>query len=149
MSRAFALGVFAIAAFLAWWAWYELIRSPYLTHGFMTLDLQFRLPPGMQTPSDPTDVHVDLEEGGRHAEVLPGAVRFGHAGDRRAIVAHTTLSLKTRRRIAHLELPGLPEQTWSIDLPGDPDPTPGFSGWRAPTTGASGIEMNYRLSAEH
>ena len=46
----FAVAVLALAGGLAWWAWYELIRSPYLTHGFMTLDLQFRLPPGMVLP---------------------------------------------------------------------------------------------------
>jgi hypothetical protein len=38
ISRPFAGVVLVLAGGLAWWAWYELIRSPYLTQGFMTLD---------------------------------------------------------------------------------------------------------------
>src|ERR1700693_4121466 len=51
VSSPFAVAVLVIAGGLAWWAWYELIRSPYLTHGFMTLQLQFRLPAGMALPN--------------------------------------------------------------------------------------------------
>src|SRR5690242_2556844 len=40
VSPVFAVAVLAITAGLGWWGWYELIRSPYLTHGFMTLHLQ-------------------------------------------------------------------------------------------------------------
>src|SRR5882757_9084759 len=47
ISRPFAVVVLAIVGGLAWWAWYEFIRSPYLTHGYMTLALQFRLPADM------------------------------------------------------------------------------------------------------
>ena len=37
VSRPFAIVVVAIVAGLAWWAWYDLIRSPYLALGFLTL----------------------------------------------------------------------------------------------------------------
>ena len=42
VSPIFAVAVLLLAGGLTWWAWYELIRSPYLTHGYMTLQLQFR-----------------------------------------------------------------------------------------------------------
>lgn len=45
LSFPFAVTLLLITAGLVWWAWYEFIRSPYLSHGFMTLELQFRLPP--------------------------------------------------------------------------------------------------------
>src|SRR4051812_7436647 len=44
ISRPFAAALLVIVGALAWWGWYEFIRSPYLTHGYMTLALQFRLP---------------------------------------------------------------------------------------------------------
>jgi hypothetical protein len=149
MSSTFAIAVLGLAAGLCWWAWYELIRSPYLTHGFMTLELQFRLPPGMALPPDVADVHIDVEEGQQHAGVMLGARWHGTDGDRRVILASATLSRKTSRRVVNLELAGVPEQTWQLDLPGDPDPTPGYSPWRF-TTGTTGpkIEMNFRLSAD-
>jgi hypothetical protein len=43
ISRPFAVIVLAIVGGLAWWTCYEFIRSPYLTHGYTTLALQFRL----------------------------------------------------------------------------------------------------------
>lgn len=149
VSPAFAVAVLVLAGGLAWWAWYELIRSPYLTHGFMTLELQFRLPPGMALPPDATDVHIAVEEGQQHADVMLGASWHGTDGDRRAILARATLSRKTSRRIVRLELPGVPEQTWQLDLPGDPDPTPGYSPWRfSSSASAPKIEMNFRLNAD-
>ena len=60
MSRPFAIVVVAILAGLGWWAWYELIRSPYLSHGFMTLEMQFRLPAGMPLPPDPAAVRITV-----------------------------------------------------------------------------------------
>jgi hypothetical protein len=58
-------------------------------------------------------------------------------------------SRKTSRRVVNLELPGVPEQIWQLDLPSDPDPTPGYSPWRlASSTTAPKIEMNFRLSAD-
>jgi hypothetical protein len=36
MSSTFAVAVLGLAGGLAWWAWYELIRSPCRTRGFMT-----------------------------------------------------------------------------------------------------------------
>jgi hypothetical protein len=65
------------------------------------------------------------------------------------ILANTTLSRKTSRRVVTLELPGVPEQTWQLDLPNDPDPTSGYSPWRLSSSkSAAKIEMNFRLSAE-
>ena len=149
VSPAFAVAVLAIAGGLGWWAWYELIRSPYLTHGFMTLELQFRLPSGMALPPEATDVHITVEEGQQFIEVNLGPRWRGTDGDHRAILAKATLSRKTSRRVVNLELPGVPLQTWRIDLPSDPDPTPGYSPWRFPSGAPSPkIEMNFRLSAD-
>ncbi len=149
VSPVFAAAVVAVTAGLAWWGWYELIRSPYLTRGFMTLELQFRLPPGMALPPDEKDVHIAVEEGGQHAIAMLAARWRASDGDRKAIIAKASLSLKTSRRIVHLELPGVAEQTWTVDLPSDPDPTPGFSPWLLPRGNpAPKIEMHFRLSAE-
>jgi hypothetical protein len=149
VSSAFAVVVLLLTGGLAWWAWYELIRSPYLTHGYMTLQLQFRLPSGMALPPNATDVHIAVEEGQQHAEVMLSSSWHGTDGDRRAILASATLSRKTSRRVVKLEFPGVPEQTWQLDLPSDPDPTPGYSPWRLPSgTSAPKIEMNFRLSAD-
>ncbi len=149
MSPTFAVAVLVLAGGLAWWGWYELIRSPYLTHGFMTLELQFRLPPGMALPPNATDVHIVLEEGQQQAGVMLGERWHGTDGDRRVILASATLSRKTSRRVVNLEFPGVPEQTWQLDLPSDPDPTPGYLPWRFPNgTSTPKIEMNFRLSAD-
>jgi hypothetical protein len=149
VSRPFAVVVLLIVGGLAWWGWYELIRSPYLTHGYMTLQLQFRLPSGMPLPPNATDVHITVEEGQQYAEVMLGSSWHGTDVDRRAILASTTLSRKTSHRVVKLELPGVPEQTWQLDLSSDPDPTPGYSPWRLPGgTSAAKIEMNFRLSAD-
>jgi hypothetical protein len=149
VSPPFAVAVLVLAGGLAWWAWYELIRSPYLTHGYMTLQLQFRLPAGMPLPPDVTDVHISVEEGQQSADAMLGAGWHGTDGDRRVILAGATLSRKTSRRVVNLEFPGIPQQTWQLDLPGDPDPTPGYVPWRLPSrTSAAKIEMNFRLSAD-
>jgi MFS family permease len=149
VSPAFAVVVLALAGGLGWWAWYELIRSPYLSHGYMKLELQFRLPPGMALPPEATDAHIVVEEGQQYADVLLGRSWHGTDGDRRVILASTTLSRKTSRRVVSLELPGVPEQTWQLDLPSDPDPTSGYSPWRLPrSSSAPKIEMNFRLSAD-
>ncbi|HEY1472594.1 MAG TPA: hypothetical protein VGF53_00760 [Pseudolabrys sp.] len=149
VSPAFAVAVLAITAGLAWWGWYELIRSPYLTHGFMALELQFRLPAGMALPLDEKDVRIVVDEGQQHTEALLHARWHGTDGDHRVILAKATLSMKTSRRVVHFEMPGIPEQTWPIDLPSDPDPTPGYSPWRFPSsTSAPKVEMNFRLNAD-
>jgi hypothetical protein len=149
VSPAFAVAVLALVAGLGWWGWYELIRSPYLTRGYMTLELQFKLPAGMALPPDAADVHADVTEGQQHTDVLLGSSWHGTDGDRRVILAHANLSRKTSRRIVSLEFPGVPEQTWQIDLPSDPGPTSGYSPWRA-SNGASTpkIEMNFNLTAD-
>jgi hypothetical protein len=149
VSPVFAAAILAIAGGLAWWAWYELIRSPYLTHGYMTLALQFRLPSGMALPADVTDVHIAVEEGEQGAVVVLGTGWHGTDGDRRVILASATLSRKTSRRVVSLELPDVAEQTWQLDLSSDPDPTPGYSPWRiSSSTSGPKIEMNFRLSAD-
>lgn len=150
VSRVFAGVVIVIVGGLAWWGWYELIRSPYLSHGYMTLALQFRLPPGMDLPPEATDVHITVEEGEQQTDVLIGRRWRGTDGDRRVILATATLSRKTSRRIVRLELAGVAEQTWQLDLPSDPDPTPGYSPWRLASGNAGAkIEMNFSLGADH
>jgi len=149
LSPAFAVAVLVLAGGLGWWAWYELIRSPYLTHGFMTLELQFRLPVGMALPPAATDVRIAVEEGQQNTDVMLGALWHGTDNDHRVILASATLNRKTRRRVINLELPGVPEQTWQLDLPSDPDPTPGYSPWRfSSSTSAPKVEMNFRLNAD-
>lgn len=150
VSPVFAVVVLAIVAGLAWWGWYELIRSPYLTHGYMTLHLQFKLPAGTPLPVESSDVKASVYEGGQYDEVMLGRVWHGTDSDgRRVILATATLDRKTRDRVVRFEMSGVPEQTWRIDLPTDPDPTPGYSPWRL----ASGfspikIEMNFSLTAD-
>ncbi|RDV01861.1 hypothetical protein [Undibacter mobilis] len=149
VSRPFAIVVVAVLALLAWGAWYELIRSPYMTRGFMTLELQFRLPSGMSLPADPTGVHIAVKEGSQTLEPALGPAWQGTDEGRPVIRAHVTLSLKTGARSVTLALPGVQQQTWPIDLPRDPGPTPGYAPWQL----ASGrsepkIEMNFRLSAD-
>jgi hypothetical protein len=149
ISRPFAIAILALAGGLAWLGWYELIRSPYLTHGFMTLNLQFKLPSGSPLPSDVKDVHIDVWEGDRQTDVMLGELWHGHEGDRQVILASTTLSMKTSTRTVILELPGLAQQTWQLDLSSDPDPTAGYTRWRVPGSGSSAtVEMNFRLSAD-
>jgi hypothetical protein len=149
ISRPFAVAILALAGGLAWWGWYELIRSPYLTHGFMTLNLQFKLPSGSALPADVKDVQIGVYEGDRQTDATLGELWHGHDGDRPVILASAELSMKTRARTVILELPGLPRQTWELDLSSDPDPTPGYTPWRLPGSGPSArVEMNFRLSAD-
>jgi len=149
VSPIFAVAILAITAGLGWWGWYELIRSPYLTHGYMTLHLQFRLPAGMALPAERSDVRITVGEGDQSTDVSLGRSWHGTDGDRRVILASASLMRKTSRRTATLELPGVPEQTWQLDLPSDPDPTPGYSPWRLPgRTSAANIEMNFSLTAD-
>ncbi len=149
LSYPFAVTILLLAAGIAYWAWYELIRSPYLSHGFMTLELQFRLPSGMGLPSDKQGVQIEVEERGGYATVNLSERWRGHDGDRQVILATAELSYKTRHRVVWLTLPGTTTDSWRLDLSGDPDPTPGYTPWRA-SDNASGtkIEMNYRLSAD-
>jgi hypothetical protein len=149
VSPIFAVVVLGIVAGLGWWAWYELIRSPYLTHGDMTLQLQFRLPAGMALPPEAADVRIAVEEGKQQVDVLLGRAWHGTDGDHRVILASATLSRKTSRRVVSLEFPGVPEQSWQLDLSSDPDPTPGYTPWRlADRSSGPKIEMNFRLSAD-
>ena len=149
ISRPFAVAVLLAVGILAWLGWYELIRSPYLTHGFMTLDMEFRFPPGTQLPTDENDVHIIVTEGDTFAIVTLAANWRGHDGDSPGILAKASLSYKISSRVVSLELPGVAEQTWPLDLASDPDPTAGYSAWRASSnSAATGIEMGYRLSAD-
>jgi hypothetical protein len=149
ISRPFAVVVLAIVGGLAWWGWYEFIRSPYLTHGDMTLVLQFKLPEGMAAPSDPKDVQILLDESGN---TWPGQLNenawHGHQGNRFVILATVSMSYKVSRRTITLSMPGVPSQLWILDLPRDPDPTPGYTPWAPSSNAPDAIELNYRLTAE-
>jgi hypothetical protein len=149
ISRPFAVVVVAIVGGLAWWAWYELIRSPYLTHGFMTLALQFRLPAGVKPPADAKDVQILLDEGGHFwpAYVTDQGLR-GQDGNRAVIRANVTMSYKASRRTITLSIPGAPSQTWRIDLASDPDPTPDVTAWLPASAAPDAIELKYRLTAD-
>jgi hypothetical protein len=149
ISRPFAVAIVALAGGLAWWGWFELIRSPYLTHGFMTLNLQFRLPSGMSMPPSKDDVQIEVEEGQQYAMVSLSESWHGHDGDRAVILATADLDRKTSHRVVNLTLPGMPTQSWRVDLGYDPDPTPGYSPWRLPSSVSTAkIEMNFRLTAD-
>ncbi|MGY4290583.1 hypothetical protein ACVWXO_009849 [Bradyrhizobium sp. LM2.7] len=149
LSFPFAVTLLLIAGVLAWWAWYELIRSPYLSHGFMTLEFEYRLPTGMILPDNKEDVQIEVEEARGYATALLPANWRAHDGDRVAIIASASLMYKTRHRLVSLTLPGIPTQSWPIDLPSDPDPTPGYSPWRvASAPSQAKIEMHFRLRAD-
>jgi len=111
--------------------------------------MQFKLPPGMALPAESTDVHITVAEGDQFTEVMIGNRWRGTDGDRRVVLASASLSYKASRRIVTFEIPGIPEQTWQLDLPSDPDPTPGYSPWRLPgDRGGGKIEMNFSLGAD-
>lgn len=149
ISRPFAVVVVALAAGLSWWAWYEFVRSPYLSHGFMTLELQFRLPPGMALPASRDDVMVVVEEGDRAAMVTVPEAWRAHEGDRAVVLARAGLYVKARRRMVMLTLANDAQAVWRLDLASDPDPTSAFTPWRDATgEKPGGIEMNYRLTAD-
>lgn len=149
LSAPFAFTILLAVAVLGYWGWYELIRSPNLSHGFMTLAIEFRLPPGMTLPDKEEDVQIEVEEATGYANAMLPANWRAHDGDRKAIIASASLMYKTRHRAVSLTLPGGPTQSWPIDLPSDPDPTPGFSPWRvASGPSQANIEMHFRLSAD-
>ena len=149
LSAPFAATVLLAVAVLGSWGWYEFIRSPNLSQGFMKLDIEFRLPAGMTLPDKEEDVHIEVEEARGYADPMLPANWRAHDGDRKAIIASALLMYKTRHRAVSLTLPGVPTQRWPIDLPSDPDPTPGFSPWRlASEASPANIEMHFRLSAD-
>ena len=149
ISRPFAVVVLAIVGGLAWWGWYELIRSPYLTHGDMTLVLQFRLPADMAAPAEANDVQIVLDDGGHRWPVyLNEAGWRGHQGNRAVILASVSMMYKTSRRVVTLSMPGAPSQSWTLDLSSDPDPTPGYTAWLPSRDAPNPIELNYRLTAD-
>jgi hypothetical protein len=149
ISRPFAVVVLAIVGGLAWWAWYEFIRSPYLTHGYMTLALQFRLPADMAAPAEAKDVQIVLDERGqRWPAYLNEAGWRGHQGNRAVILASVSMMYKTSRRVVTLSMPGAPSQSWTLDLSSDPDPTPAYTAWLPSRDALNPIELNYRLTAD-
>jgi hypothetical protein len=149
ISGPFAVVVLVIVGGLAWWGWYEFIRSPYLTHGYMTLALQFRLPADMAVPAEAKDVQIVLDEAGRRWPAnLSEAGWRGHQGNRAVILASVSMMYKTSRRIVTLSMPGAPAQSWTLDLSGDPDPTPGYTAWLPSRDAPNPIELNYRLTAD-
>ncbi len=149
ISRPFAAVLLVIVGTLAWWGWYEFIRSPYLTHGYMTFALQFRLPENVAAPADPKDAEILLDEGGNFwPGQLNGNGWRGHQGSRVVLLASVSMSYKARRRIVTLSMPGVPSQAWILDLPSDPDPTPGYTDWLPSSNAPDAIELNYRLTAD-
>ncbi len=149
ISRPFAVVLLAIVGGLAAWGWYEFIRSPYLTNGYMTLALQFKLPESVPPPPDPKDVQILLDEGGNTwPGMLNGNSWHGHQGGRFVILASVSMSYKARRRTITLSMPGAPDQSWTLDLPYDPDPTPEYSEWVASSRAPDAIELNWRLNAD-
>jgi hypothetical protein len=149
ISRPFAAVLLVIVGTLAWWGWYEFIRSPYLSHGDMTLALQFRLPENVAAPADPKDVEILLDEGGKTwpAQLNERGWR-GHQDGRVVILATVPMSYKARERTVALSMPGVPPQAWVLDLPSDPDPTPGYTDWLPSSNTPDAIELNYRLTAD-
>ena len=112
--------------------------------------MQFRLPPGITLPPNATDVHISVEEGAQHADVMLGESlardRRRSPGDPRQCDAQQEDEAKGRNT---WKCPGVPEQTWQLDLSGDPDPTPGYSPWRFPgSSSAPKVEMNFHLGAD-
>jgi MFS family permease len=148
ISFPFAVTLVLLVAGLGWWAWYELIRSPYLSHGFMRLELQFKLPPGMTLPAR-EDVRIEVQERQGYTVAELTNRWHGHDGDRQVILTSASLMYKTPHRLVTLTLPNQPAQSWRLDLSSDPDPTPGYSDWRvADGTPSAKVEMNFRLSAD-
>jgi hypothetical protein len=158
ISRPYAAVILAITVSLVSWAWYEFIRSPYLTHGAdaeMTLSMQFRLPPGTTLPAHSDDLELAVEDGGGHASVYYGEKWVGPGkwylldGDRQIFLASAELNKITYWRKVSLRLPNIPEQVWTLDLRADPYPILEYTPWRgangAPT---SKIEMRFRLTAD-
>jgi hypothetical protein len=149
LSFPFAATVVLMVAVLGYWGWYEFIRSPYLSHGFMKLQIEFRLPAGMTLPDKEEDVRIEVEEASGYAIAMLPANWRAHDGDRRAIIATASLMYKTRHRAVSLTLPDMATQRWLVELASDPDPMSGFSPWRV-ASGAppAKIEMHFRLSGD-
>src|SRR5436190_1161067 len=82
--------------------------------------------------------------------VTPGARRISRpfAAVLLVILATVSMSYKARRRTVTLSMPGVPSQAWILDLPSDPDPTPGYTDWLPSSNAPDAIELNYRLTAD-
>jgi hypothetical protein len=149
ISRPFAIAILAIVGGLAWLTWYELIRSPYLSHGYMTLTLQFRLPAKLAAPAEAGDIGINLDEGARSWPAYPsGDAWLKRDGDRAVILASVSMMYKTSQRVVTFAMPGAPPQSWTLDLANDPDPMPGHSGWLPSSRAPDAIELNYQLTAD-
>lgn len=149
ISAPFAVVILAVVGGLAWWGWYEFIRSPYLTHGFMTLALQFRLPAGMAAPADAKEVHILLDEGGNFWPAMVNENGWlGHQGGRAVILATVSMSYKASRRTISLSMPGAPDQSWTLNLSSDPDPTAGYTAWLPSLDAPNAVELSWRLTAD-
>jgi hypothetical protein len=149
ISRPFAVAILAIVGGLAWLGWYELIRSPYLSHGYMTLALQFRLPAKLAPPAEAGDIGINLDEDGQSWSGYPsGEAWLRHDGDRAVVLASVSMMYKANRRVVTFAMPGAPAQSWTLDLASDPDPMPGSSGWLPSSHAPEAIELNYQLTAD-
>jgi hypothetical protein len=94
-------------------------------------------------------VQIVLDEAGRHwpADLKEAGWR-GHQGNRAVILASVSMMYKTRQRIVTLSMPGVPSQSWTLDLSSDPDPTAGYTAWLPSRDAPNPIELNYRLTAD-
>ena len=146
----FALVVVLVCAGLSYWGWYVFIRSPYLTHGYMTLALQIKLPPGMALPAATDDVHITVDEGGQWTDVMFAPGWHGTDGGSKVILATATLSYKSYHRNVTFEMPGVALENWTLELPNDPDPMADFSPWKAANgTPSPPVLMNYQLTTDN
>jgi hypothetical protein len=152
ISRPVAAAVVAVCGLLAFWGWWEFIRSPYLSHGdqaMMSLRMQFRLASGAALPDDAKGVVVSADDGDGRATASLTPNWRGRDGERAVILAAVELEQKTYGRTARLELPGQAPRVWRLGLASDPYPQPEFSPWRAADEGAGPtIEMRFRLTAD-
>ena len=99
----------------------EFIRSPYLSHGDMTLALQFRLPADATVPAEAKDVQIVLEAGQKSWPAYLNAAGWrGHQGNRVTVLASVSMMYKTSRRVVTLLMPGAPSQSWALDFPAIP-----------------------------
>jgi hypothetical protein len=103
----------------------------------------------MAAPAESKDVQIVLDEGGHTWPALLSENRWrGHQDSRVVIIATVTMSYKASRRTITLSMPGVSEQTWTLDLANDPDPTAGYTDWRPSSKAPDAIDLNYRLTAD-
>jgi hypothetical protein len=58
------------------------------------------------------------------------------------------MAYKASRRVVTLSMPGVPSQSWTLDLSSDPDPSPSYTAWHPSRNTPKAIDLNYRLTAD-